>query len=269
MTPGASANGNAPRRRPSRQPIKRRRSGTPQSLLFRARSLVLARGLRYSGDCGHSPLPAGEVQLQPLTRPRVPPGRHRQVYGEGPGAGAGEAAGRPVQQWVTRGGAAAAQAQYAHREAAAAGEQERPAGGRLEGRAAPQRGGQRAEPPQPGGRLLVHPALAGRGPPAAGAAQDALEGGHGHAVLHQGLPGDHLRSVRPPAGVPVTGEVAAGSARRLQLVPGVAHSWRRKPSAVTFRTPPSALAQPSGQGEGPAWDAFRPRWESAASPPGD
>lgn len=50
--------------------------------------------------------------MQPLTRPKVPPGRQRQVYGEGPGAGAGEAAGRPVQQWVPRGGAAAAQAQY-------------------------------------------------------------------------------------------------------------------------------------------------------------
>lgn len=105
-----------------------------------------------------------------------------------------------MQQWVPRGGAAATRAKPARGEAAATGEQERPAGGRLEGRAAPQRGGQRAEPPQPGGRLLVHPALAGRGPRAAGADQDALEGGHGHAVLHQGLPGNHLRSVCSLAG---------------------------------------------------------------------
>lgn len=98
-----------------------------------------------------------------------------------------------MQQWVPRGRAAAAGAEPTRREAAAAGQQESPGGGRLEGRAAPQRGGQRAEPPQSGGCLLVHPALAGREPPSAGAAQDALEGGHGHAVLHQGLPGDHCR----------------------------------------------------------------------------
>lgn len=149
--------------------------------------------------CRRRVAPATASCLRPPTNflaapeaPQVPPERQRRADGEGPGAGARQAAGRQVQQWVPRGGAAA-RAERAGREAAAAGDQERPAGGRLEGRAAPQRGGQRAEPAQPGGRLLVHPALAGRGPPAAGAAQDALEGGHGHAVLHQGLPGDHLR----------------------------------------------------------------------------
>lgn len=70
------------------------------------------------------------------------------------------------------------------------------------------------------------------------------------------------------AGVQGTGEVAAGSSRRLGEVSGVAHSWQRKPNAGTCRTPPSALAQPSGQGRGPGWDSFRAPGESAASPSG-
>ena len=200
LTPGGSANRNAPRRRQSRQPIKRRRHSTLLARLSRTRNVLLAPGLSSSGDSGQSPLPSREVHLKSLTHPRVLPERQRRVHGEGSGAGDAEVAGRQVQQWVPRGGASAARAKPARREAAATGEQERAAGGRLERRAASQRGGQRAEPPQPGGRLLVHPALAGRGPRAAGADQDALEGGHGHAVLHQRLPGNHLRSVCSLAG---------------------------------------------------------------------
>lgn len=45
---------------------------------------------------------------------------------------------------------------------------------------------------------------------------------------------------RPPACQQAGG--VAGSARRLREVSGVAHSRRRKPSTVTFQTPPSALA---------------------------
>lgn len=44
--------------------------------------------------------------------------------------------------------------------------------------------------------------------------------------------------VRWPAGVQGTGEVAAGSLRRLGEVSGVAHSWRRKPNAGTCRPRP-------------------------------
>lgn len=69
MTRGGSANGNAPRRQPSRQQIKRRRRHALQSRLFRARNVILAAGLLSLGDLGHSPLLADEVHLQPLTRP--------------------------------------------------------------------------------------------------------------------------------------------------------------------------------------------------------
>lgn len=269
VTPGDSANRNAPRRRPSRQPIKRRRHSTLLARLFQTRNVLLTPGLSSSGDSGQSPLPAREVHLKSLTHPRVLPERQRRVHGEGSGAGDAEVAGRQVQQWVPRRGAAAARAKPARREAAATGEQERPAGGRLEWRAASQRGGQRAEPPQPGGRLLVHPALAGRGPRAAGADQDALEGGHGHAVLHQRLPGNHLRSVCSLAGRRAghggggRGKLAPawGSFRSCSLLAEEAECWH-------LPTPPSALAQPSGQGQEPGWDSFRAPGESAASPPG-
>jgi hypothetical protein len=156
--------------------------------------------LSTSGDSGHRSLIARGRRHSSAAAVEAPLGLSRgvaPVHGEGPGTG-GEAAGRQVHQWVPGAGAVAAWGKPAGGEIPAARDQERPADGRLEGGAAPQRGGQRAEPPQPGGRLLVHPALAGRGPPAAGAAQDALEGGHRHAVLHQGLPRDHLRSGRPP-----------------------------------------------------------------------
>lgn len=99
---------------------------------------------------------------------------------------------------------------------------------------------------------------------------------------------------RRPAGVQGTGEVAAGSSRRLWEVSGVAHSWRRKPNpalgpgpAVGPRTgawvglisgawrvsglspPPRVCLQPSSWGCSPLAarsPLLRPRLEGPRSP---